>query len=297
MAAKSEADVTFEFSEKLGINIDTANDLYDRFQTWEALKRASLAEIEAAGLSHETALLVFQRLGGVVPAPTYVTAGDGEVSTVLKVPPQPGTYYRPIAEVVPYKAPFRLNARYGISIKYRNLLLLTSFFPMMMVLTIILPIMLITPMLFLESIEMLALGCLNMVIFGSVIIAIYILYITKFVHNYTYEFSDEYLIVRRGVWWKQQTMIPYGRIQNINVYSPFFMRLLGISTLQIETAGTILSDGNIPGIEYPDPLIDFIMAKVEEVKKKKAPFLTRRQQGFADMLNDLQAISRSLSGM
>ena len=99
---------------------------------------------------------------------------------------------------------------------------------MMMVLTIILPIMLITPMLFLESIEMLALGCLNMVIFGSVIIAIYILYITKFVHNYTYEFSDEYLIVRRGVWWKQQTMIPYGRIQNINVYSPFFMRLLGI---------------------------------------------------------------------
>ena len=133
----------------------------------------------------------------------------------------------------------------------------------MIVLAMVLPILFIMPMLFLESVEMLALGCLNVLIFGAVIIAIYILYVTKFVQHYTYEFSDEYLIVRKGVWWKQHTMIPYGRVQNINVYSPFLMRLLGISTLQIETAGTILSDGNIPGIENPDPVFDFIMAKVE----------------------------------
>ena len=69
-------------------------------------------------------------------------------------------------------------------------------------------------------------------------------------HFYHYELTDKAFRKEYGVISKKYASIPYNRIQNVDIYRGFWSRILGISELQIQTAGDsiIIAEGRLPGI-------------------------------------------------
>lgn len=86
-------------------------------------------------------------------------------------------------------------------------------------------------------------------LFASIILGVVMArYAYKF---YKYELRDDGFRKELGVILKKYVTIPYDRIQNVNISRGILDRLLGLSTLQIFTAGTgavMISEGMLPGL-------------------------------------------------
>ncbi len=75
-------------------------------------------------------------------------------------------------------------------------------------------------------------------------------------HFYRFELTDGEYKAERGIIWKRYISIPYGRIQNVDIYRGVLDRLLGLSDLNIQTAGYSTigtrgaggSEGRLPGL-------------------------------------------------
>jgi len=74
-------------------------------------------------------------------------------------------------------------------------------------------------------------------------------------HYYRYEMSELVFKKEHGIIWKKYVSIPYDRIQNVDIYRGVFARLLGLSDIQIQTAGGItagsygaFSEGRLIGV-------------------------------------------------
>lgn len=73
---------------------------------------------------------------------------------------------------------------------------------------------------------------------------------------YRYELHEEGFKKELGVIFKQYTTIPYDRIQNVDIHRGILDRILGLSSLNIQTAGSNTtsggfgrgSEGRLPGI-------------------------------------------------
>lgn len=96
--------------------------------------------------------------------------------------------------------------------------------------------------------------------------------------NFKYELKDEGLRIERGVIWKKYVTIPYDRIQNVDILRGLIARILGISDLQIQTAGGItnanygsFSEGRLPGLlpEVAEQLRDEVL-KVSKQSRRTA---------------------------
>lgn len=72
---------------------------------------------------------------------------------------------------------------------------------------------------------------------------------------YKYELAKDGFKKELGVIYKKYVTIPYDRIQNVDIYRGILARLLGISDIQIQTAGMsgiALSEGRLPGLSKRD---------------------------------------------
>lgn len=78
-------------------------------------------------------------------------------------------------------------------------------------------------------------------------------------HFYRYELTEAGFRKELGVIYKKYVTIPYDRIQNIDIYRGILARLLGLSDLNIQTAGysslatrqgvfDLESEGSLPGL-------------------------------------------------
>jgi hypothetical protein len=67
-----------------------------------------------------------------------------------------------------------------------------------------------------------------------------------------YDMGDEQLRVLRGFLWRTDTIVPFNRIQHIDVAQGPFQRMFGLSTLIVHTAGTHNSIVTLPGLSTPD---------------------------------------------
>jgi len=72
---------------------------------------------------------------------------------------------------------------------------------------------------------------------------------------YRYELTDDSVRKELGIISKKYVSIPYDRIQNVDIHRSLFSRLLGLSDLQIQTAGAHMSgdrsgasEGRLPGL-------------------------------------------------
>ena len=63
-----------------------------------------------------------------------------------------------------------------------------------------------------------------------------------------YDMGDEQLRVLRGYLWRTDTIVPFNRIQHIDVAQGPLQRLFDLSTLIVHTAGTHNSIVTLPGL-------------------------------------------------
>lgn len=67
------------------------------------------------------------------------------------------------------------------------------------------------------------------------------------VHAWGYAEREEDLLVKRGVMFRRMSVIPYGRMQYVEVSAGPFERAFGLATVQMHTAAAA-SDARIPGL-------------------------------------------------
>lgn len=98
---------------------------------------------------------------------------------------------------------------------------------------------------------------------STVLLGVYLIFLALFYlfarltyNNYSYELTPEGFRKEHGVIWKKYVTIPYARIQNVDIYRGLLARILGLSDLQIQTAGMSMgagsygagSEGRLPGL-------------------------------------------------
>jgi len=100
-------------------------------------------------------------------------------------------------------------------------------------------------------------------------------------NRWKYEFTQEALKIENGVIWKTYKSIPYERVQNVDIRRGILARILGFSTLDIQTAGYSggyqgrrggmpSSEGHIPAvsIKAAEKIRDFLVKKISGKKTK-----------------------------
>ena len=63
-----------------------------------------------------------------------------------------------------------------------------------------------------------------------------------------YNMSADRLRVVRGVLWHSDTIVPFGRVQHIDVHQGPIERFFGLATLTLHTAGNHNASVNLPGL-------------------------------------------------
>ncbi|WP_235920870.1 PH domain-containing protein [Natronorubrum halalkaliphilum] len=64
-----------------------------------------------------------------------------------------------------------------------------------------------------------------------------------------YYVGDDHLVIRRGFWRRETTVIPYFRIQTVTTRRSLFQRRLGLASLVVDTASSRTFTGSVPTIE------------------------------------------------
>ena len=121
-------------------------------------------------------------------------------------------------------------------------------------------------------------GSINLKIIGMLLIGYVVLFLiiaeiyARMTYNrWFYDFTGEQLRLERGIIWKKYSNIPYERVQNVDITRGIIARMLGFSTVNIQTAGFSYTpkggastEGYIPAvpIEEAEHIREFIMKKV-----------------------------------
>ena len=66
-----------------------------------------------------------------------------------------------------------------------------------------------------------------------------------------YALAETDFVIRRGVLKRSMTLVPYGRIQYVDIYQGPVLRLLGISTIKLSTASAH-TDATLSGVPVAD---------------------------------------------
>ena len=66
-----------------------------------------------------------------------------------------------------------------------------------------------------------------------------------------YAERDDDLLIRRGIMFRRTTVVPYGRLQFVDVDSGPIDRMFGLATVKLHTASAA-TDATIPGLPRPD---------------------------------------------
>lgn len=101
-----------------------------------------------------------------------------------------------------------------------------------------------------------------------------------YVTNFSYAFSEKFIVIRYGIFTRTKTTIPYSRIQNVAVYQNIRDRILNIYTVKVETAGSSAAvSNNQKGLNRPEGYIPAVKdpTKLEEMIDKLVHRYTQDQ--------------------
>jgi membrane protein YdbS with pleckstrin-like domain len=91
--------------------------------------------------------------------------------------------------------------------------------------------------------------------------------------NWKYKLSENNLKTEKGIVWKKYSSIPYERVQNIDIQRGILARILGFSSINIQTAGYsgyhgrgLHSEGYIPAvsIKEAEEIREFLVKKIDK---------------------------------
>ncbi|MEO0262868.1 MAG: PH domain-containing protein [candidate division WOR-3 bacterium] len=106
------------------------------------------------------------------------------------------------------------------------------------------------------------------------LIIIFIIYwVEKLYESISYKLTEDEIIMKRGVWFKKKSIVPYLKITNIDITQGPLLRKFGLANIHIQTAGYsgyshsyTGAEIKLVGIEEFEKLEELIM---EFVKKKQ----------------------------
>lgn len=122
-----------------------------------------------------------------------------------------------------------------------------------------------------------------LIIFALVVSEIY----ARMAYNrYLYEINNEGIKIEHGIIWKKYTSVPFERVQNVDIKRGIIARIIGFSTVDIETAGqagfgsygfkfqrrgykNYKSEGHLPAIDInkAEEIRIFVMKKIKQKHK------------------------------
>ncbi len=102
-----------------------------------------------------------------------------------------------------------------------------------------------------------------LVISALLLAVIFYVWAKMYYHFYRYELTDSSFRKELGVINKKYVTIPYGRIQNVDIHRGILSRILGLSDLHIQTAGSAVqmsgsrvhspgAEGRLPALSRKD---------------------------------------------
>ncbi|MDP3027789.1 MAG: PH domain-containing protein [Nanoarchaeota archaeon] len=115
-----------------------------------------------------------------------------------------------------------------------------------------------------------------LLVYGLLIIFLVIIiaeiYARMAYNRWFYEFTDSNLKLERGIIWKRYSNVPYERVQNVDIHRGILARILGFSSVMIQTAGYsgtgrgAPTEGYLPAvdIEHAEEIRDFLMKKISK---------------------------------
>lgn len=135
-----------------------------------------------------------------------------------------------------------------------------------------------------------------------IVLAFVASWIPKYYNSISYLLTEDEIIWRRGVWFKNTGIVPYNRITNIDISQGPLSRKYGIASLSIQTAGYSsassygkLSEMKILGVERFEELRSIIL---DFVKGKKPVAVEAYEEDFdLKILNELGKIRELLEKM
>ena len=93
----------------------------------------------------------------------------------------------------------------------------------------------VLPVLMGTGFDLMVTGVIGVIVL--VIIVIFVIWARQYYASMWYELREDEMRWKRGVWFRMTGIVPYNRITNIDIRQGLVMRVLGISTLAIQTAG------------------------------------------------------------
>jgi len=118
---------------------------------------------------------------------------------------------------------------------------------------------------------------LKLLYFCSAILIIFLVgefYANLAYKNWKFELAQNELKIERGIIWKRYSAIPYERVQNVDIRRGIFARIIGFSTLDVQTAGYhysgnnggAVSEGHIPAVtvKRAEDIRNFLMLKISK---------------------------------
>jgi len=118
----------------------------------------------------------------------------------------------------------------------------------------------------------------GIVVIGFVVYVFLIIFLSEVYANlaynrWFYEFTPTNLKIERGIIWKKYSNVPYGRVQNVDIHRGILARMLGFSSVAIQTAGLSYSrrggagaEGSIPAVsvKHAEDIREFLMKKISK---------------------------------
>lgn len=86
---------------------------------------------------------------------------------------------------------------------------------------------------------------------GVVVLVWRVIRVAALAQSYGYAEMDEELYVTHGLWFQSLTVVPYGRMQVVEVERDLFERWFGVATVRLVTASSH-TDAKLPGLDPAD---------------------------------------------
>jgi putative membrane protein len=104
---------------------------------------------------------------------------------------------------------------------------------------------------------------------------------------FTFHIEEDELIIQKGLLQKERKSIPLERIQSININQNVVQRILGIVSLEVDTAGSKGKELEIPGLEkaFASEFKELLQERKEEINVEEE-FIENAQKDFVDSNND-----------
>jgi membrane protein YdbS with pleckstrin-like domain len=123
---------------------------------------------------------------------------------------------------------------------------------------------------------------------------------SRYYKSITYHLTSDEVVVKRGVWWRVKSTVPYARVMSVEVVQGPISRRLGIATVDIYTAGYTGVAGGTAGPKSRRAEASLIhISNYSEVREKVLSLVRGRPLfgvggSTADMLSELRRIRELL---